>query len=554
MPVRIYAPVGEHRDLLAYLVRRLLENGANSSFVHQMADDSVPVEELLASPLRMETAPSLPLPPRLYGAHRKNSEGLDLAVPSMRAPLLQALESTQVPTIEPSNPDLVAAAVERSLAAWREWRTTPVDTRARILRGAADAMEARMAPLCALLVREAFKTWGDCVSEVREAVDFLRYYANEAERVMQPMAMPGPTGETNELRLGPRGAWVCISPWNFPLAIFTGQVAAALATGNSVLAKPAEQTPAIARQAVQLLHEAGVPTGALQLLHGPGETVGAALVAHPRIAGVVFTGSTQVAKVIQRALAAKDGPIVPLIAETGGINAMVVDSTALPEQVTDAVMQSAFRSAGQRCSALRLLCVHESIADGVIEMIRGAARELVTGDPGRLATDVGPVIDGEAYGNLEAQLARLHREARALLPAGDFPPATRLVPPQAFEVARIADVKQEIFGPVLHVVRWNGDPQGVIDEINALGFGLTLGIQTRIDSRALAMAARAHVGNCYVNRNMIGAVVGVQPFGGEGLSGTGPKAGGPFYLLRFCAEQTLTINTTAAGGNVALLA
>ena len=444
--------------------------------------------------------------------------------------------------------------MQRSAAAYPAWRALTVESRAGILRRAADAMEARVPQLCALLVKEAFKTWGDCVAEVREAVDFLRYYAIEAERIQQPIMLSGPTGESNELRLTPRGPWVCISPWNFPLAIFTGQVAAALATGNTVLAKPAEQTPAIALAAVQLLHEAGVPPDALQLLHGPGETVGAALVGQPDIAGVVFTGSTQVAKTIHRALAAQDGPIVPLIAETGGINAMVVDSTALPEQVADAVVQSAFRSAGQRCSALRLLCVHEGIADGVIEMIRGAARELVTGDPAQLATDVGPVIDGEAFEGLQRHLQRLHAQARALLPPSDFPPATRLVPPQAFEVERIADLRQEIFGPVLHIVRWGGDPRGVIDQINALGYGLTLGIQTRIDSRAQAMAASAHIGNVYVNRNMIGAVVGVQPFGGEGLSGTGPKAGGPHYLYRFCAEQTLTINTTAAGGNVALLA
>jgi RHH-type proline utilization regulon transcriptional repressor/proline dehydrogenase/delta 1-pyrroline-5-carboxylate dehydrogenase len=452
-------------------------------------------------------------------------------------------------------------------------------------------MQAQLPSLCALLVREAFKTWGDCVSEVREAVDFLRYYANEAERIMQPIALPGlhgavtlgVTGESNELRLVPRGPWACISPWNFPLAIFTGQVAAALATGNTVLAKPAEQTPAIALRAVQLLYDAGVPRDALQLLNGPGETIGAALVAQPRIAGVVFTGSTQVAKVIQRALAAKDGPIVPLIAETGGINAMVVDSTALPEQVADAVVQSAFRSAGQRCSALRLLCVHEGIADGVIEMIVGAARELVTGDPALLSTDVGPVIDQEAFDGIQKHLEGLRATARdchtrpirhpglepgSTVGAPSWMPPDRspgqapqvrhdrffLIPPQAFEVANIAEVKQEIFGPVLHIVRWSGDPQAVVDQVNALGYGLTLGIQTRIDSRAQALAAQAHIGNVYVNRNMIGAVVGVQPFGGEGLSGTGPKAGGPYYLYRFCAEQTLTINTAAAGGDVALLA
>ena len=554
VPTRVYAPVGRHRDLLAYLVRRLLENGANSSFVHQLADESVGLDQLLISPLRLETTPSLPLPRDLYGPPRRNSMGLDLSVEAMRVPLLSAYQSVPVPAVPLSDPAATAAALRRSAAAYPAWRAAPVAFRGDTLRRAADAMEERMPQLCALLVKEAQKTWSDCVAEVREAVDFLRYYAAEAERIQQPMMLPGPTGESNELRLTPRGPWVCISPWNFPLAIFTGQVAAALATGNTVLAKPAEQTPAIARAAVEILHEAGVPADALQLLHGPGETVGAALVAQPGIAGVVFTGSTQVAKIIQRALAAGDGPIVPLIAETGGINAMVVDSTALPEQVADAVVQSAFRSAGQRCSALRLLCVHEGIADGVIEMIRGAARELATGDPALLATDVGPVIDGDAYEGLQRHLVRLHREARALLPPGEHPPASRLVPPQAFEVGRIADVAQEIFGPVLHIVRWGGDPQGVIDQINALGYGLTLGIQTRIDSRALAMAARAHIGNVYVNRNMIGAVVGVQPFGGEGLSGTGPKAGGPHYLYRFCAEQTLTINTTAAGGNVALLA
>jgi RHH-type transcriptional regulator, proline utilization regulon repressor / proline dehydrogenase / delta 1-pyrroline-5-carboxylate dehydrogenase len=357
--------------------------------------------------------------------------------------------------------------------------------------------------------------------------------------------------------------WVCISPWNFPLAIFVGQVAASLATGNGVLAKPAEQTPGVARAAVDLLHAAGVPEDALQLLHGPGETVGAALVAQPGIAGVVFTGSTQVAKIINLALAAKDGPIVPLIAETGGINAMLVDSSALPEQVVDAVVTSAFRSAGQRCSALRLLVVHEAIADGVIEMLQGAAQELVAGNTADLATDVGPVIDREAYDNIHSHISRLKIEAKVLLAPVQIAQEAmnsiaNLVPPHAFEVAKMADVKAEIFGPVLQVVRWGSgalsEPADVIAHINALGYGLTLGIQTRIDSRAQALAAAARVGNVYINRNMIGAVVGVQPFGGEGLSGTGPKAGGPNYLVRFCAEQTVTVNTTAAGGNVALLA
>ncbi|ABE42370.1 L-glutamate gamma-semialdehyde dehydrogenase [Polaromonas sp. JS666] len=560
---RVYAPVGAHRDLLAYLVRRLLENGANSSFVHQLADESVNMGELLTSPLRLEPEPSLPLPPTLYGPGRPNSLGLDLTVDSMRAPLFAAFESVRVPTVPEFDARLATSAVAMGVSSYQKWSKVEVAERAAILRRAADALQQQMPKFCALLVKEAFKTWGDAVSEVREAVDFLRYYANEAERIMAPVALPGPTGETNELRLTARGAWVCISPWNFPLAIFTGQVAAALATGNAVLAKPAEQTPGVAWEAVKLLHAAGVPEGALQLLHGPGETVGAALVAAPQVAGVVFTGSTQVAKIINRALAAKDGPIVPLIAETGGINAMLVDSTALPEQVADAVVQSAFRSAGQRCSALRLLCVHEGIADGVIDMIQGAAQELVLGNPAELATDVGPVIDREAFDNIQRHLKRLGTDSKVLVArrengaeAADL--MANSIAPAAFEVSSLAEVKDEIFGPVLQIVRWGSgelkSPEAVIEQINALGYGLTLGLQTRIDSRAQALAAAAHVGNIYVNRNMIGAVVGVQPFGGEGLSGTGPKAGGPHYLYRFCAEQTVTVNTTAAGGNAALLA
>ena len=565
---RVYAPVGAHKELLAYLVRRLLENGANSSFVHQLADERVALPDLLISPLRLEPQASLPLPPELFGAARKNSAGLDLTVEAMREPLFSAYREVAVPAVPLFDIRLLGAAMEQSGASFRKWSKTDVAERSAALRRAADALEQQLPKFCALLVKEAFKTWGDAVSEVREAVDFLRYYAVDAERVMAPIAMPGPTGESNELRLIARGPWVCISPWNFPLAIFMGQVAAALATGNTVLAKPAEQTPGVALEAVKLLHAAGVPEGALQLMHGPGETVGAALVAVPGVAGVVFTGSTAVARIIHRALAAKDGPIVPLIAETGGINAMLVDSTALPEQVSDAVMQSAFRSAGQRCSALRLLCVHAEIADHVIEMIQGAAKELVTGDPADLATDLGPVIDKEAFDNIQTQLQRLRATARCCHAGSDpasmqsgkpwIPAQGRddmyFVPPHAFEINAISDLKQEIFGPVLHIVRWSGDPLALIDQINALGYGLTLGIQTRIDSRAQAMARRAHIGNVYINRNQIGAVVGVQPFGGEGLSGTGPKAGGPHYLYRFCAEQTITVNTTAAGGNAALLA
>jgi RHH-type transcriptional regulator, proline utilization regulon repressor / proline dehydrogenase / delta 1-pyrroline-5-carboxylate dehydrogenase len=576
---RVYAPVGAHRDLLAYLVRRLLENGANSSFVHQLADESVGMDELLISPLRLENTPSLPLPVQLFGSARKNSEGIDLADELMRAPLLQAMHTSTVPQVPEMDVTLAGSALNHCAVSYQMWSKLPVQQRAAVLHTAADALQAQLPRFCALLVKEAFKTWGDAVSEVREAVDFLRYYALEAERIMQPIALPvqasavahgksytathgnsyevthGVTGESNELRLKARGVWVCISPWNFPLAIFMGQVAAALATGNTVLAKPAEQTPGIALEAVKLLHAAGVPEGALQLCHGPGETVGAALVALPGIAGVVFTGSTQVAKIINRALAAKDGPITPLIAETGGINAMLVDSSALPEQVCDAVIQSAFRSAGQRCSALRLLCVHEAIADNVIKMIAGAAQELVCGDSADLATDVPRVIDAEAFEGIQNHLKRLFSEQKPLLAQQHIARAAiNMIVPQMFEVRSIADVKAEIFGPVLQVVRYSGEPAQVIEQVNALGYGLTMGIQTRIDSRAAALAQAAHIGNVYINRNTIGAVVGVQPFGGEGLSGTGPKAGGPHYLLRFCAEQTVTINTTAAGGNAALLA
>ncbi|MDB5865422.1 MAG: putA, partial [Betaproteobacteria bacterium] len=401
------------------------------------------------------------------------------------------------------------------------------------------------------------RTWDDAVAEVREAVDFLRYYALEAERVMAPRALPGPTGESNSLRLRPRGVWVAISPWNFPLAIFTGQVAAALATGNSVAAKPAEQTPAIAAAMVDLFHECGVPGAALALCAGDGETIGAALVADPRTAGVAFTGSTAVARVIARTLLGTEDrrALVPLIAETGGINAMIVDTTALPEQVVDAVVMSAFRSTGQRCSALRVLCLHEATADAVLEMLTGALEALVIGDPADPATDVGPVIDAAAKAQLDAQIAALAGRGRLVAQAA-LPPGVsgNYVAPCIYEVTSVETVDEEIFGPVLQVVRWNGELDALVESINDLGFGLTLGVQTRLDGRAERIAACARIGNVYINRSMIGAVVGVQPFGGEGLSGTGPKAGGPHYLPRFCVEQTVTINTTAAGGNVALLA
>jgi RHH-type proline utilization regulon transcriptional repressor/proline dehydrogenase/delta 1-pyrroline-5-carboxylate dehydrogenase len=521
VPVRIYAPVGLHRDLLAYLVRRLLENGANSSFVHQMADEAVSAEELLASPLQVLEGPGQPLPAALFGAARANSTGADLACLAMREPFERALASVRVDATAMASAAEIDTAMSRLHAGFAAWNARPLAERAMLLRRAGDMLDARLPEFCALLVKEAHKTLGDCVAEVREAVDFCRYYAEQAEMRQGDPALCG------------CGVFVCISPWNFPLAIFAGQVAAALVAGNTVAAKPAEQTPWVARRFIDLLHEVGVPTDALAWLHGNGETVGAALVADARTVGVCFTGSTQVARLINRALATKAGPVVPLIAETGGLNAMIVDSTALPEQVIDAVVQSAFRSAGQRCSALRLLCVHEAIADGVIEMLRGALAELRVGDPALLATDVGPLIDAQAHANVARHIARLRREATLIAESPPGAAGPTHIAPIAFEIARITDMQEEIFGPVLHVVRWGGEVDAVVAQINALGYGLTLGIQTRIDSRALRIAEAARIGNVYVNRNMIGAVVGVQPFGGEGMSGTGPKAGGPHYLDRF---------------------
>ncbi len=555
-PLRVYAPVGRHRDLLAYLVRRLLENGANSSFVHQLADPAVDADALLRSPLNPVAEPALPLPDALFGpGQRSNSRGVDLSHLADRQVLLDAIGRVPLEPVAEATLADAAAAMERLHAGFARWTETPLAERCAVLRRAGDALQTRLPEFCALLVNEGRKTLDDAVAEVREAIDFCRYYADEAALRLAPQTLPGPTGEHNELRLAGRGVFVCISPWNFPLAIFTGQVVAALVVGNAVAAKPAEQTPAVAARTVALLHAAGVPADALVLMHGPGETVGAALVAHPAAAGVCFTGSTAVARHIHRALAAKDGPIVPLIAETGGINAMLVDSSALPEQVVDAVLASAFRSAGQRCSALRLLCLHDSVAEGVITMLRGAMAELRVGDPRDWGTDLGPVIDREAFDGLQAHIARLRAEAR-LIGETPLPPGLsgEFVAPVAFELPRIAALTQEIFGPVLHVVRWRGDPADVLSQVHALGFGLTFGIQTRIDSRAMRLAQAAHIGNVYVNRHMVGAVVGVQPFGGEGLSGTGPKAGGPHYLYRFCHERALSIDTTAAGGNVALMA
>ena len=444
------------------------------------------------------------------------------------------------------------AAISAARAGFRDWSRTPASTRAATLEKAADLLEGRAANFIALLQREGGKTLDDAVSEVREAVDFCRYYAAEGRELFgEGKAMPGPTGESNVLCLRGRGVFVAISPWNFPLAIFLGQVTAGLVAGNAVVAKPAEQTPLIATEAVRLLHEAGVPMSALHLVTGDGR-IGAALVVHPGIAGVVFTGSTEVARTINRALAAKDGPIVPLIAETGGINAMIVDATALPEQVADDVVTSAFRSAGQRCSALRLLFIQDDVADRMIEMIAGAARELVIGDPSDPATHIGPVIDTDAKQRLDLHIAHMKKKARVHLartaPDGNF------VAPHIFELSDANEIAEEVFGPVLHVVRYRADRfDQVLQSIERSGYGLTLGIHSRIDDTVEDAIDRLQVGNIYVNRNMIGAVVGVQPFGGHGLSGTGPKAGGPHYLPRFATEQTVTINTAAAGGNAALM-
>jgi RHH-type proline utilization regulon transcriptional repressor/proline dehydrogenase/delta 1-pyrroline-5-carboxylate dehydrogenase len=469
--------------------------------------------------------------------------------------LLAAIAAETVPapgSVTDAAPAQAEAAVAAARAAFKGWAAAAAPLRAAALEKAADLLESRALRFLALLQGEGGKTLDDALSEVREAADFCRYYAAEGRKLFgDGEAMPGPTGESNVLSLRGRGVFVAISPWNFPLAIFLGQITAALMAGNAVLAKPAEQTPLIAAEAIKLLHEAGIPASVLHLVPGDGR-VGAALVAHPDISGVVFTGSTEVARSINRTLAAKDGPIVPLIAETGGINAMIVDATALPEQVADDVVTSAFRSAGQRCSALRLLFVQDDVADRMIEMIAGAARELRIGDPGDPATHVGPVIDAEAKSRLDAHVARMKHEARVHF-AGDAPQGN-FVAPHIFELGDASQLTEEVFGPILHVVRYDAERlEEVLRSIERTGFGLTLGIHSRIDDTVDAIIARLLTGNIYVNRNMIGAVVGVQPFGGHGLSGTGPKAGGPHYLARFATEQTVTINTAAAGGNAALL-
>ncbi len=594
VPCRVYAPVGSHADLLPYLVRRLLENGANTSFVNRIFDEQVPAEELVADPVAAAAAlavkhnPHLPLPADLYGATRRNSQGLNLAdrlatgtlrrdlravgAPSRAVSLLaggDAAHDEWRPVTEPADrrrvlgqwQPLPAArtgdAVTLAAAAQARWNAVPVDQRAAALERAADQLEQRRAAFIELLIREAGKTVPDALAEVRETVDFLRYYAASARRLMaQAELLPGPTGEHNELQLHGRGVFVCISPWNFPLAIFTGQIAAALVTGNTVLAKPAEQTNLVAWLMVQLLHESGVPREVLQLVLGAGD-VGAALTADPRIAGVAFTGSFEVAQSINRALAARRGPLATLIAETGGQNAMIVDSSALPEQVVKDAIQSAFQSAGQRCSALRVLYLQQDIAERTIAMLRGAMRELRLGDPALLSTDIGPVIDAEARARLEDHAAAIQRAGRPIeqLAVPESCAHGTYFAPCAVEIDRLDQLEAEHFGPMLHVIRYPASAlEAVVDAINASGYGLTLGVHSRIESTWRRVQAQARVGNCYVNRGMTGAVVGVQPFGGENLSGTGPKAGGPHYLLRFVTERSLSVNTAAVGGNARLLA
>ena len=593
-PCRIYAPVGAHEDLLAYLVRRLLENGANSSFVNRIVDEKEPIENIVADPITAAAHndpvwhPRIPLPADLYGARRPNAAGIDLSdvrhldqlAAGMRAadqqdwqalPLIDGqpqVRDTQpvrspadhtrtVGAVGWSNADDVDAALTSACAAALRWDDTPATERAACLRRYAELLEENMATLVALCGREAGKHIPDSVAEVREAVDFCRYYAVQIEdEFAEPLRLPGPTGERNTYSLHGRGVFVCISPWNFPLAIFTGQIAAALGAGNAVIAKPAEQTSLIGYYATTLLHEAGIPTDVLHCLPGDGPGVGAPLVADARVSGVAFTGSLATAKGINRQLAERDGPIIPLVAETGGQNAMIVDSSALLEQVVDDVIKSSFQSAGQRCSALRLLYVQDDVADTLLTMLGGAMAELSIGDPWALSTDVTPVIDGEARSNLTQYAEGAARRFRPVYQyeLGQRAANGTFVAPQAFELDDIEQLGDEQFGPILHVVRYGNDElDAVVDAINSTGYGLTFGIHSRIDTTVERVTRRIHAGNAYVNRNMIGAVVGVHPFGGEGLSGTGPKAGGPHYLHRFATERAVSHDTTAAGGNASLM-
>jgi RHH-type proline utilization regulon transcriptional repressor/proline dehydrogenase/delta 1-pyrroline-5-carboxylate dehydrogenase len=591
-PCRVYAPVGAHEDLLPYLVRRLLENGANTSFVNRIVDASLPAEEVVADPvaevdsLERVAHPRIPLPLDMFAPERANSAGFNFAdgqavdallrdcerasqQPWSAAPIVSgqtragkgsavfnpADTAEQIGSCTSADAATVESAIGAALRAQEDWDAAGGEHRAAILERAAILFEEQTAALVARCVREAGKTLPDAVGEVREAVDFLRYYAARARRdFSHESALPGPTGERNLLRLRGKGVFGCISPWNFPLAIYTGQVAAALAAGNTVVAKPAEQTPLTAAFATGLLLQAGVPPEALQFVPGDGAEVGGALTRDPRLAGVVFTGSTDTARLIERSMAARPGAIGTLIAETGGLNVMLADSSALAEQLVLDVVQSGFNSAGQRCSALRVLLVQEEIAPRVRTLLAGCMDELVLGDPARLGTDVGPVIDDEAMSMLERHAAQLknarwsHRAPHAANSRGRF------FAPLAVEIESLGALQREVFGPVVHLVTYRArDLDAVVAAINALGYGLTLGIHTRIDGLAQRIARTLRVGNVYINRNMIGAVVGVQPFGGMGLSGTGPKAGGPHYLQRMATEQTITTNTAAIGGNAGLL-
>jgi len=593
IPCRIYAPVGHHKDLLSYLVRRLLENGANTSFIHLLANPSIAVEKIIANPItKMQQItpiphPYIPLPCDIYGCDRQNSLGKDLSNMQTLTELKLAMDkaaqqshtATPIingkaittaqpqPVISPADTNKVVGQaykatieeVEQALisahAATVEWAETPVEQRAHCLEKAADLFEKEMPTLMTLLCLEGGKQIADCVSEVREAIDFCLYYAAQARQDLIPKTLAGPTGELNQLSLHARGVIACISPWNFPLAIFIGQVVAALVTGNTVLAKPAEQTPLIAAAAVRILHRAGIPNHVLHLLIGSGRVIGPKLTADERVNGVMLTGSTETAKIIQQTLANRAGAIVPFIAETGGQNAMIADSSALPEQIVTDVIQSAFNSAGQRCSALRVLFLQEDIAPKVLTMLQGAMAELTLGDPSLLATDVGPVIDAAARTMLQNHFTKMSQEAKLLyqVPLKNSTPG-HFFAPCVFELTDLSILKREVFGPILHVIRFKAENlDQVLDAIINTGYGLTLGIQSRIQSTIKYIQSRMPVGNIYVNRNMVGAVVGVQPFGGEGLSGTGPKAGSPYYLPRLCVERVVSVNTTAAGGNTTLV-
>ncbi len=593
IPCRIYAPVGSHEDLLPYLVRRLLENGANSSFVNRIVDESAPIEDLVEDPVQRSADllakinHNIPLPRDIFLPERLNASGIDLSDRSVRALLqrdLAAMEPTAwqaspivggqivqtgtfvdvespqskqiIGKVLPASGEDIEHALCEAEQAFSLWRKSSVEERSACLLRFADILEENSSLCLAILCLEAGKTWTDAIGEVREAIDFCRYYAAQATQLLaQPISLRGYTGETNVLSLHPRGTILCISPWNFPLAIFTGQIVAALVTGNCVIAKPAEQTPLIAFHAIQWMLEAGFPAGVVQLLPGSGVTVGATLVADKRIKGVIFTGSTQTANRIHQSLATRE-EIIPLIAETGGQNAMIVDSSALLEQVTLDVMNSAFGSAGQRCSALRVLFVQEEVYPRMLDLLKGAMSELCMGDPRWLTTDVGPVIDKGALAGLQAHVASLEQSYDVIYQC-ELPNACNagyFMPPTAIAIDHIRILEKEVFGPVLHVISYKRDQlDDVIAQINNTGYGLTLGIHSRLNSTINYIQERVHVGNCYVNRNIIGAVVGLQPFGGEGLSGTGPKAGGPFYLQRLCVERTLTVDTTAAGGNASLM-